>query len=293
MKLIVAKNAGFCFGVDKAVSMVENLSDTLGEHIYTLGYIIHNSRVIEKFEKKGVRVVNRPTDVTEPGVLVIRAHGAPPQLIESFGDSGVVIYDATCPYVKKIHSLVAAKRKDGFTIIIIGDRSHPEIIGINGWCGGAGHIVNSEEDVDSLDLDPKETGKLCVVSQTTISEEFWKSMTARLKRRFPGVELHRTICNATAERQKEAVEIAKKSDMMFVIGEKSSSNACKLYEICVKYCKKTFLVGNEGELPVINESETAVVGITAGASVPDEIIRNVIEKLKTVYNADFPENISS
>ena len=280
MKIIIAKNAGFCFGVEKAVNLAETLAANGEGPIYTLGQIIHNSRVTERLEAKGVKVVGKPEDIEKPGKLIIRAHGAPPELIGSFDRANVEIYDATCPHVKKIHELAAKRSASGYEIVIIGDSRHPEVIGINGWCGGKAHIVNSPEEAAALAVKLPASSKLCIVAQTTLTEDFWKKVTEKLKEMFPSVELHKTICGATADRQKEAVEIASQSDAMIVIGEKNSSNACKLFDICNKYCPNAYMAGSAGELPLEKITRCDTVGITAGASVPVWVINEVIEKLR-------------
>jgi 4-hydroxy-3-methylbut-2-enyl diphosphate reductase len=281
MNILLARNAGFCFGVEKAVSLTERLADGGEGPIYTLGQIIHNRRVTDRLEAKGVRIVEGPEGVERPGKLVIRAHGAPPALIGRFARADVRIYDATCPYVKKIHELTAKKSEEGCRIVIIGDATHPEVVGINGWCGGQAVVVDSPEAADALadTLDP--SARLCVVAQTTLAEEFWNRVTERLLARFPSIELHKTICKATADRQKEAVDIAKRSDAMIVIGEPNSSNARKLYEICRKHCPRTHLVGGADDLAGLDLPADGTVGVTAGASVPNWVIDEVIDRLRS------------
>jgi len=279
LEIIVAKTAGFCFGVNKAVNTVRELTEKSDLPIYTIGPIIHNDQVVDFFKSKGVNVAEDVKDIKEGSHAVIRAHGVPPEVYEEAVKKNLCIDDATCPYVKKIHKLVNEKHNENYQIIIVGDKNHPEIIGINGWCGNSAYIVDSVDDVDKL---PDIDRKICVVAQTTLTNEKWEAINKKLKERFKFVEKYDTICNATFRRQAEAAEIAKQVDMMLVIGGKKSSNTQKLYDICKSFCEKTYKVETSGELPPVDIKNIKKIGVTAGASTPDWIIKEVLDKMQEI-----------
>lgn len=277
MEVIVAKSAGFCFGVDNAVSLVNKVLDEQIGQLYTLGPVIHNKQVVNELSEKGVKVINSIEEACENSNIVIRAHGVGPGVYEEMKEKKINIFDATCPFVKKIHNLVINKNNDGYDIVIVGDKDHPEVIGINGWCNNRAYIVNSIDDIKNI---PDTVKKLFVVAQTTLNIEKWCEITDELKKRFCDVEIRNTICSATSTRQNEAAEISRKVDMMIVIGGKNSSNTQKLYEICKKYCKNTYQIETFGELPPVDIEKIKKVGITAGASTPDWIIKEVKDKME-------------
>jgi len=277
LEIIVAKTAGFCFGVDNAVSLVNRLLDENVGQLYTLGPIIHNKQVVNTLSEKGVKVINSTEEASENSNIVIRAHGVGPSVYEQMKKKKVNIFDATCPFVKKIHNLVIGKNNDGYDIVIVGDKNHPEVIGINGWCNNRAYIVNSIDDIKNI---PDSVRKLFVVAQTTSNIEKWREITDELKKRFSDVEIRNTICSATSTRQNEAAEISRKVDMMIVIGGKNSSNTQKLYEICKENCKNTYKIETFGDLPPVDIKKIKKIGITAGASTPDWIIKEVINKME-------------
>jgi 4-hydroxy-3-methylbut-2-enyl diphosphate reductase len=232
--------------------------------------------VIKDLENKGVEVLSDVDDATENSKVVIRAHGVTPDIYERLKNKNIEIVDATCPYVHKIHKLVSGKKAEGYNVIIAGDRNHPEVIGINGWCGGNAYIANNPEDVDEM---PSFEGSCCLVAQTTITKERLEAIYNKLKEKCKNIIKFDTICNATTCRQEEAAKIAKKSDVMLVIGSRSSSNTQKLLEISKKFCKETYNIETYGDLPPINIQRINTLGITAGASTPERIIKEVIEKM--------------
>jgi small subunit ribosomal protein S1 len=278
LEIIVAKSAGFCFGVDKAIrtalDLVENCDNL---NVYTLGPIIHNEQVVKKLASKGAKVIDDVEQAATPGHVLIRTHGVTPEIYNKIEECGLGATDATCPYVKKIHTLVKEKHEQGYQIIIVGDRNHPEVEGINGWCGKTAFIVESLEDVERLQYSDK---PVCVVAQTTLTNEMWQTINNNLKNKFKNIIKFDTICNATNKRQTEAAEIAKNVDMMFVIGSSKSSNTQKLYAICKANCDQTFKIETSGDLPPVDIKKIKKVGITAGASTPDWIIKEVIEKME-------------
>lgn len=281
MQIIRASNAGFCFGVDKAVKSAFNfnLNDVKG-NVYTLGELIHNSQVIKELENKGIKVLNSLDDLKEGDSVIIRAHGIGEKVYEELIKHGVNILDATCPYVKRIHHIVNAKYKEGYKIVIVGDPNHPEVIGINGWCNEEALIISDVKEAEEL----QESGeKIAVVSQTTFKRAKYDEICEVLKKKFAFVLKFDTICNATIQRQTEAEELSRKVDVMIVIGGRNSSNTQKLYQICKENCPKTYLVENKDELPLLDKN-VETVGITAGASTPEAVIKEVILHMHDMVN---------
>ncbi|MCX7709614.1 MAG: bifunctional 4-hydroxy-3-methylbut-2-enyl diphosphate reductase/30S ribosomal protein S1 [Clostridia bacterium] len=278
MEIIVAKTAGFCFGVNKAVTLAYNLVEKSEDRIYTFGPVIHNDQVVGQLNERGVKIAEKVEDISEDSCVIIRAHGVTPEIYNSIEQKTEKIMDATCPYVKKIHNLVNEKYREGYQIIIVGDKNHPEVIGINGWCNNSAYIVETKEEVEKL---PKgiENKPVCVVAQTTLTYEKWQAINEYLKKVFENIIKFDTICNATSQRQNEAGEIAARVDMMLVIGSSHSSNTQKLVDICKKYCPETYKIETSGEIPPVDIKKIKKIGITAGASTPEWIIKEVIEKM--------------
>ena len=243
MKIILAKTAGFCFGVNNAIRIAEETLEK-GGIINTLGALIHNDQAVNDLKEKGIGIISAISEAPEGSKVIIRAHGAAPGIYREAEDRNIEIVDATCPYIKKIHKMVEKMHKDGYTIVIAGDRNHPEIIGINGWCGNSALIANTPEEAEAFEpID----GKCCLVAQTTLTRERFDGIYEKLKEKCKSVVKFDTICSATASRQEEAEKIARVSDVMLVIGSRKSSNTRKLFEICSKYCKKTYLIETYGE----------------------------------------------
>ncbi len=276
MKIMLAKSAGFCFGVNKAVNIVYGLLDKNEEDICTLGPIIHNDQLVNDLKSRGVKVISDIAEALPEGKVVIRTHGVTPDVYEKLAEHKLEAIDTTCPYVKKIHNLVREKYNEGCKIIIAGDKDHPEVQGINGWCGNSAYIADSPEDVDKI---PEMDSECCIVAQTTITKEKWDNINIKLQKKCKNIQKFDTICNATSNRQNEAEKIARLADAMIVIGSKSSSNSQKLYEICKKYCPRTYIIETFGDLPPIDITDIKILGITAGASTPDVIIKEVLEKM--------------
>ena len=250
MQVELAKSAGFCFGVQRAVDTVyKQIEENSAEKIYTYGPIIHNEEVIKDMEKKGVEVI----------------------LSE---ENGVRYVDATCPFVKKIHRIVEEKSRDGYHIVIIGNREHPEVMGIEGWAQGPATIIQTEEEAREFELVP-ESEKVCVVAQTTFNYNKFKDLVEIISEKRYDIIVLNTICNATKERQEEAYDIAKRVDAMIVIGDKRSSNTQKLFEICSNACADTYYIQTLGDLNMNQLRSVETVGITAGASTPNKIIEEV------------------
>lgn len=273
-EVTTAKSAGFCFGVKRAVDMVYDEAKK-GERVYTLGPIIHNQQVVEDLEKKGVKVIDSVNDINNgyDATVIIRSHGVPEKVIKALREKNVNIVDATCPFVLKIHKIVKEASQNGKTIIIIGSDNHPEVEGIKGWCVNEPVVLESVEEAENYTVDGEK--KLCVVSQTTFNYKKFKDIVDILSKKSYDIDVMNTICNATEERQTEAVTIARQSDAMLVIGGKHSSNTQKLYEICRKECENTYFIQTLDDLDLKQLQSFRSVGITAGASTPNNIIKEV------------------
>ncbi len=275
MEVIVAKTAGFCFGVERAVNQVYDQIKNGNGPIYTLGPIIHNEEVVRDLEEKGVKVLNSENEISAltEGTVIIRSHGVGKHIYDMLKAQGVQIVDATCPFVKKIHRIVQEQNLQGRRVIIIGDETHPEVEGIKGWGDARTMVVKNEEQMEKL---PSFTGeKLCIVSQTTFNYNKFKDLVEKFEKKGYDILVLNTICNATQERQVEAERIASQVDAMIVIGGKNSSNTRKLYEICQKECKDTYYIQTLDDLNPESVNSVRSVGITAGASTPKKIIEEV------------------
>ncbi len=274
MKVIVAKTAGFCFGVKRAVDTVYEQIENASQPVYTFGPIIHNEQVVQDLEDKGVRVIETEEELQNltDAVVIIRSHGVGPQIYRLLEERGLTVVDATCPFVKKIHRIVEEQKKDR-RVIIVGNRSHPEVIGIQGWGDERTLVVETAEELDNLPILPGE--KLCVVAQTTFNYKKFQDLVEKFEKKGYDILVLNTICNATQERQVEARRIASEVDAMIVIGGRHSSNTRKLYEICQKECKNTYFIQSLGDFNPECVNSVRSVGITAGASTPNQIIEEV------------------
>ena len=279
MQIILAKTAGFCFGVDRAVEMVEE-SVRRGNKTATLGPIIHNRHVVERFLEHGVRELDSP-EQAEPGeTVIIRAHGVPEQVQQALCARGVPVLDATCPFVKKIHTIVKNETQKGRKIIIFGSPAHPEVEAIASFCCEPVIVQNPEELESWLAQEPQRREMLLsMVSQTTSSQKMWKSCAEIAKKVCTNCEIFDTICRATEMRQEEAAILSQKCDAMVVVGDARSSNTGRLAMICEQYCKKVSLVDQADDLEMSLFSGANTVGITAGASTPSWIIKEVNNKM--------------
>lgn len=272
-KIILAENAGFCFGVKKAVDESLLAKEKYNKKIYTLGPLIHNKDVVKDLESKNILAIdlNDIDTLKENDVVVIRSHGVKENVLATLDSKGLIVDNATCPYVTNIHKKVKDYYQKGYNIVIVGDENHPEVIGINGWCDDSAIITNIN---DMNRVFPK---KVCVVSQTTEKKENWNIILSRIITQVKELVAFNTICAATDIRQKSADDISKKADMVVVIGGKDSSNTRKLFEICKSNCKNTYHIENAKDLTnEILNFECEVIGVTAGASTPDYIIKEVI-----------------
>lgn len=277
-EVMVAKTAGFCFGVRRAVEKVyEQVKE--GKHpIYTYGPIIHNEIVVKDLEEKGVHVIQTRQELEEltEGTVVIRSHGVEKEIYDRIIQKNLNLVDATCPYVKKIHKIVERESQKGSKIVIIGNSNHPEVQGIKGWSQTPVTVIESEEEAEKFQH--LEENQVCIVSQTTFNyNKFNKLVEIISKKRYDIIVLN-TICSATEERQTEAGKIAALADCMIVIGGKHSSNTQKLFEICKKECENTYYIQTLDDLDATSLPSMGCVGITAGASTPNNIIEEVQKK---------------
>lgn len=276
MKVKLAKSAGFCFGVKRAVDTVyQKLNEEEGKTIYTYGPIIHNEEVVRDFESKGVIVLKSEKELlaVEDGIVIIRSHGVSKSICDEMDRRGIPYVDATCPYVKKIHKIVEEKSAKGAFIVIIGNSSHPEVEGIKGWAGKDVRVISSANEAEEFHLESEK--QICIVSQTTYNYNKFKDLVEIISKKGYDIIVLNTICNATVERQKEAAAIAKEVDAMVVIGDKHSSNTQKLFEICSHACSNTYYIQTLGDLDMNQLRSVETVGITAGASTPNKIIEEV------------------
>ena len=281
-QVVVAKSAGFCFGVERAVDQVYQQIDALKAGkakgpIYTFGPIIHNEEVVKDLEEKGVMVLEDEAALRflpkGQGTVIIRSHGVSRHIYDILEGRGVEIVDATCPFVKKIHRIVSEHSGAGDAVVIIGSPEHPEVEGIRGWGNEYTTVVKDGAGVDNYVL--PQGKKLCIVSQTTFNYNKFKELVEKFLKKGYDSSVLNTICNATQERQVEAAKIASQVDAMIVIGGRHSSNTQKLYEICLKECKNTSYIQTLGDLDPDSVSSVRSVGITAGASTPKKIIEEV------------------
>ena len=274
MEVRIADNAGFCFGVKRAMKMAwDELENKSENNIYSLGPLIHNKQAVDRYKEKGLVEMDNLESIPSESKLIIRSHGVAEKVYTESKAKNMEIVDTTCPFVKKIHDIVKDFSERGYKIIIVGNANHPEIIGINGWCNNEAIVINKLEEIDDITFDP--TQIYCVVSQTTANLESFDKIVQKLKTKINNLTVKNTICFATKERQISAIDLAREVDCMVVIGGKHSSNTQKLVNIC-KDLVPTFSVETKEELEKEKFAGFKVAGVTAGASTPDWIIEEVI-----------------
>ena len=279
MRVQLAQTAGFCFGVDRAVSLVEQAVQE-GKRVATLGPIIHNHHVMDRFASFGVREIATPQEAKAGECVVIRSHGVSREVYEQLVESGAEIVDATCPFVKKIHHIISAAEENGQQPVIIGTRTHPEVTAIAGWCKDPVIFETPEELQSWLEADENRRDlPIRMVCQTTSTQNLWKTCCEIAKKLCTNCEIFDTICRATEMRQKEAAKLAQACDAMIVVGDARSSNTGRLAMICSQFCNQVSLVDHAGELDLLLFSGVDTVGITAGASTPSWIIKEVNKKM--------------
>ena len=286
MSIRVAKSAGFCFGVSRAVDLVEQAAKS-GKQVVTLGPIIHNRHVVEKFQKMGIHVIDTPEQAQPGETVIIRSHGVSRSVFERLNNRNVEIVDATCPFVKRIHDIVSKAEEEGRLPIIIGTPTHPEVEGIAGWCHHC-QVFESKEALETWRASQENLKNLavCMVSQTTSTEFLWKACVEFAKKQFTNLKIFDTICRATEYRQNEAAELSRSCQAMVVVGDLKSSNTGRLAMICREHCSRVFLVDNASELRAEDFSGVTDVGITAGASTPVWIIKEVNKTMSETINVE-------
>lgn len=282
MRITLAKTAGFCFGVNRAVTLLENMVNE-GKSVCTLGPIIHNPQVIASFEKRGVRTVEHPEECKDGDVLVVRTHGIPKELLADVKKASPDYCDATCPFVSKIHKTVSENSDENSVTLIAGDKTHPEVIGIRSYCNGRSFVFNSENELDEIIKNEPDLDKnhLILVAQTTFSVKSFEKYVKKIKNVYTNAIIFDTICSATEERQKEALQLSLQNDAMIIVGGRQSSNTAKLKSVCENNCP-TFLIETADELSEIDFSHFQSVGVTAGASTPNSIIKEVLKTMSEI-----------
>ena len=290
MEILVAKTAGFCFGVNKAVSAVYKLLEE-GKQVCTLGPIIHNPQLVADLEKRGVKIIDSPDEVPPEATLVIRSHGVPASVYDRLRELSLHYLDATCPFVAKIHRIVERYSSQGYLVLIAGDPDHPEVTGIRGHCRGPSFVFSSLEELEELGKNEAILNEkpVILVSQTTFQMEIWEKCSRFVKKHYTNPLIFDTICNATAKRQHEAVVLSQRSDVMVIVGGRQSSNTAKLRDVCQQGCR-TILIETADELSSGPFAGAKVIGLTAGASTPADIIKEVLSTMSEIVNSEVQEN---
>lgn len=274
MEVILAKTAGFCFGVKRAVEQVYEQTGC-NKKIFTYGPIIHNEEVVKDLEKKGVQVIDNLDELAKvsEGTVIVRSHGVSEDIYKAINDKNLECIDATCPFVKRIHKIVEKESLNGCQIVIIGNDGHPEVEGIKGWSRTPAVVIESKEEAEKFVNERNQ--KICIVSQTTFNYKKFQELVEIFQKKGYDILVVNTICSATEERQAEASKIAGQVDAMIVIGGTHSSNTRKLFEICSKECENTYFIQTLDDLNLDLPKSVRLVGITAGASTPNNIIEEV------------------
>lgn len=291
-KITVAKSAGFCFGVDRAVKMVYNELEKK-QHVATLGPIIHNTDVVSDMQRKGARIIETVSELKDNELVVIRSHGVGRDVYEQIAEKGNPMLDATCPFVARIHKIVSEKAAEGYFILIAGDESHPEVQGIVGHCGENCMVFKDKTELQDF-FEKKYTNLqkgVAIVAQTTYNIVVWDECLKIIPKDDPDIVIFDTICNATEARQSDAEKLSREADLMIVVGGKHSSNTVKLYDVCSKNCK-TYHIENGDELLDLNLPSAEHIGITAGASTPAYIIKEVQTTMTDIQNNNLEEDIN-
>lgn len=275
MKIFIAKHAGYCYGVQRALKLAREAVQSREKHIYTLGPIIHNPQVVESLKQQGVTAV-KSIDEIESGTVIIRTHGVDPLITKMVKEKGLEVIDATCPFVAKAQQRAAALVKDGYNVVIIGERNHPEVVGLLAYTKNRALVVESEKELDSINI----LGKTGVVVQTTQSLENLIKIVNKLMLKTKELKVYNTICNATSQRQEAAAKLSGEVDLMLVVGGKNSANTTRLAQICKKHNNRTHHIETADEIVYDWLAGIGSIGITAGASTPDWILQEVVERLK-------------
>lgn len=282
MEITVAKSAGFCFGVKRAIDKAYELAGK--ENVYTFGPLIHNEEVVNDLKSRGIKVIESEEELynlSTKDTVIIRSHGVEKRIYNIIDSTGANIVDATCPFVLKIHKIVERESKAGKNIIIVGNEGHPEVLGIKGWCDSEVTVVDTVQKAQEIRF--AQGTEVCVVSQTTFNYKKFEDIVEIISKKGYNSNICNTICNATEERQTEARDIARNVDAMIVIGGKSSSNTQKLYEICKNECENTTYIQTIENLDMSSLRGAKHIGITAGASTPNNIIQEVHTNVRVKF----------
>jgi len=275
MKITITKTAGFCMGVKRAVELVLAAANDNKQPIYTFGPLIHNPHVLKMLKEKGVYVIDTITKKGK-GTVFIRAHGVPPAVYTDLNKAGFKVIDATCPHVLKVQTIIKQYTEKGYDSIIIGDKNHPEVIGLLGYAGKTGHVIDNEDNLNKLRV----FDKAIIVAQTTQDTIFFKTVIKWVNKKNPHYKIFNTICNSTEKRQAEVKSLAKSADIIIVIGGYNSGNTRRLAQIALKSGKPTFHIESESELDIKTLSLAGHIVITAGASTPNWTIQKVYSFLR-------------
>lgn len=278
MKILVAKTAGFCWGVSRAIDLVMNAAAEGHVPIYTDGALIHNPQVLKVLESSQIHMSKDVDSITE-GTIAIRAHGITPERRNQLKDKGLRIVDATCPHVGGIQGIIKKHAMQGYHIVIVGETGHPEVIGLMGFTQGHGYLIDCDEDIEKL----PPMDKVCIVAQSTQSRARLHEVTAKVRERYPDALMFDTLCDVTADRQDEVLAMAKEVDLMIVVGGKNSGNTQRMAELSREAGVPTYHIETEDELCFDEIKGYEVIGLTAGASTPDWMIKRVYERLETFH----------
>lgn len=290
VEIVVAEHAGFCFGVKRAISIAEQSSELSkqGKRVFTMGPLIHNPQEVERLRRKGVELLHTEDALKSGDTVIIRSHGIPPQKERQLKGLGLNVVDATCPYVKAVHDAVVKLSKEGYFVVLVGEKSHPEVIGTLGYLeesGGKGTVVESFDDLKAV-LGKDKVG---IVAQTTQNEQFFKEVVGEIALWAKEVKVINTICNATSERQEDIYKLAPEVDLMIIIGGKNSGNTRRLYEISRSLNPNSYHIETADDIKPEWFIGVKRVGITAGASTPDWIINSVVERIREVSKEERDE----
>ena len=280
IEIEVARYAGVCYGVERALGMAEKAADEARKPVNTLGPLIHNPLVVNDLESIGVGTASNVSEVEE-GTLIIRAHGVVPSVVEDARTRGLDVLDATCPYVKKVHNAAERLVREGYQLIVVGESGHPEVEGIMGHAGDDAHVVSVPGDLDAIDL----SRKVGVVVQTTQTPGALADVVAELSKRTMDLRVINTICSATQERQDSAAELARRVDAMIVVGGKNSGNTRRLAEICTAACPKTHHIEDASEIEAAWFDGASHIGVTAGASTPASHIERALVRMRSLLES--------
>jgi (E)-4-hydroxy-3-methyl-but-2-enyl pyrophosphate reductase len=277
VKILVAKTAGFCWGVSRAIDLVMKAADEGQGPIYTDGALIHNPQVLKVLESSNVHVSSDITNIDD-GTIAIRAHGITPERRQELKDKGLKIVDATCPHVGGIQGVVKQHAIQGYSIVIVGERGHPEVIGLLGFTQGRGYLIDQDEDIEKLP--PLPPDKVCIVAQSTQSRARLLEVTEKIQSRYPEALMFDTLCDVTSDRQDEVLEMARMVDLMIVVGGKNSGNTQRMADLSREAGIKTYHIETEDELSLEDIQGHEVIGLTAGASTPDWMIQRVHKRIE-------------